>query len=79
MPSIPLLERWAKALDVELYQLFFYGHDQPHPPMLPERTPVGAQEQTLLGLFNQLPAEDRGLVISLVRDMVKLKKGNMGE
>jgi hypothetical protein len=73
MPSIPVLERWAKALDVELYQLFFYGHDQPQSPVFPERTPVGAQERTLLGLFGQMPADDRALLISLARESVKRK------
>jgi transcriptional regulator with XRE-family HTH domain len=77
MPSIPLLERWAKALDVELYQLFFYGHDRPQTPVLPERTPVGAQERTLLRLFNEIPVEDRALVIALARDLAK-RNGERG-
>ena len=72
-PTLQMLERWAEALDVALYQLFAVGHDQPETPESPERIPVGAQEQTLLGLFNQMPVEDRALVISLARDLVKRK------
>jgi hypothetical protein len=68
-----MLERWAEALDVALYQLFAVGHDQPETPESPERIPVGAQEQTLLGLFEGMPADDRALLISFARDMVKLK------
>ena len=45
MPSLPVLQRWAYALEVELYQLFFAGHGQPEPPEL--RAPLGARERTL--------------------------------
>lgn len=73
-PTLQMLERWAKALDVELHQLFTVGHGQPEAPVLP---PVGAQERTLLGLFGQMPVEDRALVISLARDLVK-REGKRG-
>jgi transcriptional regulator with XRE-family HTH domain len=72
-PSLAVLERWAKALDVELYQLFFVGDGKPEAPKLPERIPIGPQEQTLLGLFGQMPVEDRSLLISVPRDLVKRK------
>ena len=70
-PTLQVLERWAKALDVELYQLFVVGDGQPEAAESPERIPIGAQERTLLGLFGQMPAEDRALLISLARDLVK--------
>ena len=72
-PSFRVLERWAKALDIELHELFNVEHGQPEAPVHPERTVVGAQERTLLGLFSQMPVEDRALVISLARDLVKRK------
>jgi transcriptional regulator with XRE-family HTH domain len=72
-PTLQMLVRWAEALDVELYQLFAVGHDQPVAAESPERTPVGAQERTLLGLFGQMPADDRALLISLARESVKRK------
>jgi transcriptional regulator with XRE-family HTH domain len=70
-PTLRVLERWANALDVELYELFFVGEGQAEAPMLPERTQVGPEERTLLGLFGQMPPEDRAMVISLAREMVK--------
>ena len=76
-PTLQVLERWANALDVELYQLFVVGHGQPEAPVPPERIQVGAQERTLLGLFGQMPAEDRPLLISLAREIVK-RKGKRG-
>ena len=76
-PTLQMLVRWAEALDVELHQLFTVGHSQPEVPELPERIPVGAQKRTLLGLFGQMPAEDRALLISLGRALVK-REGKRG-
>ena len=76
-PPLQVLERWTKALDVELYELFTVGPGQPEATALPEKIPVGAEEQTLLGLFGQIPIEDRALLISLASDMVK-RKGKRG-
>jgi len=76
-PSFRVLERWTKALDVELYQLFALAQDQPEAPELPERIPVGTQERTLLGLFGQMAVEDRPWLISIAREIVK-RKGKRG-
>lgn len=76
-PTLQVLQRWANALDVKLIQLFAVGHGQPEAPILPEKIPIGAQERTLLGLFSQMAIEDRALMISLARDLVK-RKGKRG-
>lgn len=76
-PTLRVLERLAKALDVELHQLFAVGNGQPEAPVLPDSIPVGSQERTLLGLFGQMPVEDKPLLISLARDLVK-RKGKRG-
>jgi transcriptional regulator with XRE-family HTH domain len=76
-PTLQVLERWANALGVDLYQLFVVGDGQPDAPELPERIPIGSQERTLLGLFAKMPAEDRSLLISMARDLVK-RKGKLG-
>ena len=73
IPTLQVLERWAKALGVELRELFVVGNGQPEAAESPERIPVGSQERTLLELFGQLSVEDRSLLISLARDMVKRK------
>ena len=70
-PSFHVLERWAEALDIELHELFNVEHGQPEAPVPPERIPVRSQERTLLGLFGQMPAEDRALLISIARDLVR--------
>ena len=76
-PSLGIMERWAKALDVELYQLFFVGHGEAKAPVLTEKIRIGSQEQTLLGLCGQMSVEDRAFVISLARNLVR-RKGNRG-
>jgi len=76
-PSIQVLERWAEALDVDLHQLFVAGDGRPEAPVPPDRIRAGAQERRLLGLFGQMPVEDRALLISLARDLVK-RKGKRG-
>lgn len=72
-PTLQVLEKWAGALDVELYQLFFVGQGEPEADVPPERIKFGAQERALLGLFGQMPVEDRALLISLAREIVKRK------
>ena len=71
VPTLPVLERWAKALEVGLVQLFAVGGKKPEAPKLPARNPVGRQERMLLGLFSRIPPEDKPLLISLAREMVK--------
>ncbi len=72
-PTLKVLEKWANALDIDLYMLFVEGHGEPGAAVLPEKMPGGAQERTLLRLFGQMPIEDRALLISLAREIVKRK------
>jgi transcriptional regulator with XRE-family HTH domain len=72
-PTLQVLEKWAAALDVELYQLFVVGQGESEAALLPERIQFGAQERALLGLFGQIPVEDKALLISLAREIVKRK------
>jgi transcriptional regulator with XRE-family HTH domain len=76
-PTLQILETSAKALDVELHQLFTLRNGQPDATVLPERIPSGAQLRTLLGLLGQMSAEDRALLISLARGLLK-RKGKRG-
>ncbi len=71
VPSIPVLERLAGALKVGLPQLFAAGGEEPHALELQKETSIGAQERTLLGLFGKVSKEDKPLLISLAREMVK--------
>ena len=70
-PTLRILEKWATALELKLAQLFTVGDEKPEAPQLPERNPLGPQEQTLLRLFSKILPEDRPLLITLAREMVK--------
>jgi transcriptional regulator with XRE-family HTH domain len=74
-PTLPVLEKWANALGVELHQFFAIEQEKSPTSAQPEGIP--AQERTLLQLLRQMPAEDRVMLISLARDMVK-RKGKHG-
>lgn len=37
VPSLATLEKWAKALDLEFYQLFFVGKGKPQAPRATRR------------------------------------------
>jgi transcriptional regulator with XRE-family HTH domain len=70
-PSLAVLERWAKVLDVEFYKLFFVGDGKPEARSLPEHIPLRPQERSLLLLFRQLGSDDRSLLLSMACDMVR--------
>ena len=76
-PSLEVLEKWAAALDVDVYQLFVVGQGEPEAGVLPERIQFGAQVRALLGLFGQMSVADKALLISLAREIVK-RKGERG-
>jgi transcriptional regulator with XRE-family HTH domain len=73
--TVPVLERWANALGVELHQ--FFAIEQEKSPTSAQLEGIPAQERTLVELLRQMPAEDRSLLISLAHDMVK-RKGKRG-
>jgi hypothetical protein len=66
-----MLQGWATALGIDLHELFAAGRKQSEKSATPEGMPVTAQERTLLELIRQTPEQDRALLISLAREMVK--------
>jgi len=77
VPTLPVLERWAKALDAELYQIFFVGHGEHEALKLPDSIPMRSEERTLLGLSGQMDIQDKSLLVSLTRDLVE-RIGKLG-
>ena len=39
VPTIETLEKFARALEVPMYELFYDGDEPPKPPILPKRNP----------------------------------------
>jgi transcriptional regulator with XRE-family HTH domain len=77
-PTLQLLERLAKCLEVELYQFFLVGGAKPESPKLPQLIPDGAQERSLFQAFRKISREDRSLLLFMARQLVS-RAGNAGE
>ena len=79
VPSVSTLEKWARALDVPLYQIFYEGNNEPAPPT-PTKTnghlwgADGADARLLMQLRRALSHTndaDRQLLLTMARKMVK--------
>ena len=69
IPSLETLERLAKALEVELYQLFFEGEGEPEPAPVGAREGLDRSEDKLLGFFRQVDEADKQLMLHMARKM----------
>jgi transcriptional regulator with XRE-family HTH domain len=79
VPSIDTLEKWSRALDVALYQIFYEGKNPPAPPK-PNKTngrlwgTDGADARLLMQLCRALSRTketDRQLLLAMARKLAK--------
>jgi transcriptional regulator with XRE-family HTH domain len=82
VPAVETLEKFARALEVPLYQLFYDGDEPPQLLNLPRRltgdmialgvkrkdAPIASKFLRLLG---RIPESDRGLLMLMARKMAK--------
>src|SRR6202140_3822270 len=84
VPAVETLEKFARALEVPLYQLFYDGDEAPKLPNLPKRRSSGVliwgdngKDARTLAKFRQLLSradeEDRRLLLFMAKKMVKTK------
>ena len=73
-PNLVTLEKWAKALDLELYQLFYQGKGEPVAPKVAEPSRRHTREGALLNLFQRMPESEKSLFRGLARESVS-KRG----
>jgi transcriptional regulator with XRE-family HTH domain len=84
VPAVETLEKFARALEVPLYQLFYDGDEPPKLPNLPKRRSAGAlvwgdngKDARTLAKFRQLLSraneEDRRLLLFMAKKMVRTK------
>lgn len=84
IPAVDTLEKFARALEVPLYQLFYDGEKPPRLPSLPKGTTAAdtawgnsGKDARLLFRFRQLLGrvneQDRNLLLSMAQRMAKLK------
>jgi transcriptional regulator with XRE-family HTH domain len=72
-PKLGTLEKWAKALDVELYQLFYEGEGEPAAPTVSRSSRRHTRQGALLHLFKRMPEGDKGLFLALARTAVGMR------
>ena len=82
MPAVETLEKFARALEVPMYQLFYDGEEPPKLPNLPKRK---SAEDLLWGhsgkdahmfakfrrLFSRMEEDERALVLLMVQKMAE--------
>src|SRR5437773_3607570 len=63
VPSLETLEKYAGALEIELYQLFFEGEGMPQPAGPKGTGKLGREERGLFDAFKKLGKKDRKFVV----------------
>jgi len=71
IPGLETLQRWAKVLEVEVYQLFYEGEGKPEPVPAGAMEALDRRERELLGLFRQVNEADRQIIIHVARKMAE--------
>ena len=70
-PSLSTLEKFAKALDVEPYQLLYAGKARPSGPKVPEQSTPSKPVQKLVKLFEEMSSPNRKLILTLASKLGK--------
>ena len=71
IPNLETLEKYAGALVIELYQLFFEGEGKPQLAGLRDAGRLGPEERGLFDAFKKLGKRDRKFVVAMVRKMAQ--------
>jgi transcriptional regulator with XRE-family HTH domain len=82
VPAVETLEKFARALEIPMYQLFYDGDQPPKPLDFLKRKPANGNSWGSLGkdatmlaefrrLFAQMKERERGFVIFTAQKMVK--------
>src|ERR1700747_1087652 len=81
VPSIETLEKYARALEVPLYALFYEGQGRPKAPLLPEQAEHGrgskrtARElQLFVRLLARMKERDRVLLVGMALRMASRRR-----
>ncbi len=70
-PSLATLEKFAKALEIEPYQLLYGSNGHPQPVAVPARPGLSRSASHLLKAYEALSAGNRRLVVSLMSQLAK--------
>jgi transcriptional regulator with XRE-family HTH domain len=72
IPSIETLERWAIALEMEVYQLFFEGEGNPEPVSKGTTEALDIGEMELVGFYRRASEVDRKFMLQVGRKLANL-------
>ena len=84
VPAVETLEKYARALEVPMYRLFYDGEGPPKLPQLPKRKTAdeiawgsSGKEARLLAkfcrLFGRMDEDDLGMVLFMAQKMARKK------
>jgi transcriptional regulator with XRE-family HTH domain len=81
VPTLPTLEKWARALNVEMYQLFLTAGRKPQAPKVAGKPRLTAEKEELLRRFDEMTKADRRLLLSMAREMAVVgpRESDQGE
>ena len=72
VPSLVTLEKFAKALGVQSYQLLYQGELRPKPVKLPEQANLARPLKKLIKQLESMPVSHRNILLTMAG---KLSKG----
>jgi len=70
-PSLATMEKFAKALEVETYQLLYQGEGKPAAPKVPEQMSLGKPVKRLVKSFESMSSTNRRLLLSMADKLAK--------
>ncbi len=70
-PSLPTLEKFAKALEIEPYQLLYQSEGRPKSPRIPIRPSISKPVQRLGKLYDRMSTSNRKLLLTLAAKLAK--------
>ncbi len=65
------MEKFAKALEIETYQLLYQGEGKPAAPKIPEQISMGKPVKRLVKCFESMLSTNRRLLISMAEKLSK--------
>lgn len=70
-PSLATLDKFAKALEVQTYQLLFHGEGRPTPAKVPDQAGLSKSASKLLKLFDSISSAHRKLLLTMASKLAK--------